>query len=83
MVSRIQMDDIQHRLEVIKSQLSTADFQEWQLQELIEDCMRLRRSEPKGEFSDSLEFIESMLHLIQKNLISVRSLRVIRNNLCG
>ncbi len=77
------MDDIQYRLEVIKQDYPTGKLQEWQLQELIEDCARLRSEDPEGPYSGAQTFIENMLRMIIQNLNSVRRLQQIRSDLTG
>jgi hypothetical protein len=75
------MDDIQYRLEVIKQDYPTGKLKEWQLQELIKDCTRLREEDPEGPFVVAQKFIEAMLEMILQNLSSVRKLRQIQSDL--
>ena len=75
MVSRAQMNDIQFRLERMRSALENGGIEDWKLQELIEDCAKLRRSDPHGEFHSALGYIQSMLETVQTNLDTVSRLR--------
>lgn len=83
MTNRVQMDDIQYRLEIIKQQLLTGSVENGKLQELIDDCARLRHADPSGQYTDALVFIETMLGLVMKNLTSTRALRALSDRLCG
>ncbi len=81
MTSRIQMDDIQYRLEIIKQELSSGGPELGKLRELIADCAKLRHSNPEGEFVGALNFIEKMLVLVHKNLLAQVELSELRKKL--
>ncbi|MFT7484287.1 MAG: hypothetical protein ACI9F9_000127 [Candidatus Paceibacteria bacterium] len=81
MTSRVQMDDIQFRLEAIKKQLPSGGPAKWKLSELIDDCASLRLADPKGEFVGALEFIEQMLSMVLRNMRSMGQLKKLRRQI--
>ncbi len=83
MTSRIQMDDIQYRLEVMKRELTEGGVEDGKILELIADCASLRRSDPEGSLVSALQFIEDMLGMIRRNIATVEELKSQVKKLCG